>query len=671
MRKLIQHVILSLAVITSGHAAQTVTKPPTMKEWMNLKSVVAPRISPDGRFVAYQLQEPNWDENRLEAELWIASVSSDQSYQLTNARGSSTNARWSPDGKQLAFLSNRDGRQQIYLAAPPSLEALQLTQTDSGINTFEWSADGRRMAFTSTESLPASEVTETDEFRIMGAPPTTAASLWLIDVPLKGAANKPQPERLTRGADFNVGSFSFSPDSQRIAFDATKDTSTSSFMTSDVFVINLADKSVRKIVDSPGFDGTPVWSPDGGRVAYYTTSRAKGAEVFYYTNGLIAVVPAEGGEPRVLTEAFDESPLPVAWSQDGIYFNALERSYQHLYRIDPQTKAIARMSEPYTSVFSMFSFSKDFKQAAFLCADAQSFPEICVSSLEKRFAPRKLTSMQEQFRRWPVATREVVNWKSKDGTPIEGVLAKPKDFDASKKYPLLVTIHTGPSLVDQATIDRDWPYPTELYAERGALVLKVNYRGSTGYGQRFRALLVGNLGLPEYEDIITGVDYLISKGIVDEKRVGAMGYSHGGYIAAFISAYSDRFRAVSAGALVSDWTTYYTNSDSPLWAVQFHRATPWDNPEIYRKTAPLSYIKNARTPTLIQHGELDRRAPIAGAYELYRALQDRNVPVRMIVYKGAGHVPGGLKQLYALMLHNYEWFEQWIWEDKAEGRVPQ
>jgi dipeptidyl aminopeptidase/acylaminoacyl peptidase len=275
--------------------------------------------------------------------------------------------------------------------------------------------------------------------------------------------------------------------------------------------------------------------------------------------------------------------------------------------------------------------------------------------------------MGEQLKGRRLATQEVINWKSKDGTPIEGVLTKPPGFDSSKKYPLLVIIHTGPGLVDQATIDRDLPYPSELYAERGALVLRVNYRGSIGYGQRFRSLLVRSVGLPEYEDIITGVDHLIAQGIVDRDRVGAMGYSHGGYIAAFISAYSDRFRAVSAGALVSDWTTYYTNSDAPEWTVQYLKAKPWDDPDIYRKTAPLTYIKQARTPTLIQHGELDRRAPIAGAYEFYRALLDRNVPVRMIVYKGAGHTPSGLKQIHALMLHNYEWFGQWIWNEKQSG----
>jgi dipeptidyl aminopeptidase/acylaminoacyl peptidase len=678
MRKLIQNIFLSLALIIHAPAyqraatvaaAQSNSASEIIKEWMSLKSVFVPQISPDGRLVAYQLQEANWDENALEAEIWIASVASGESYQLTKGKGSSTNARWSPDGSRLAFISNRDGGRQIYVATPPGVEAVQLTKAESGVTTFEWSPDSRRIAFTANEARTSAAGEETAEFRVVGAAQTFASCLWMIDVPASaGAAGNRQPERLTAGDKLTVNGFSWSPDSRRIAFDAAQSTGPSSFMTSDIFVLNTSDKSVRKIVDARGPDANPLWSPDGKAIAYNTSARGSGDEVFYYTNSYIAIVPADGGAPRVLTEQFDESPALLAWSPDGIYFTALQKTYQHLFRLNPLTKAVARLSEPYPSVFSQFSFSKDFRQAAFISADAAHYPEVYVSTLEKSFSPKRLTMMQEQLKNRRLATREVINWKSQDGTQIEGVLTRPPGFDSSKKYPLLVIIHTGPSLVDQATIDRDFPYPSELYAEKGALVLRVNYRGSIGYGQRFRSLLVRNLGLPEYEDVITGVDHLIAQGIVDRDRVGAMGYSHGGYIAAFISAYSDRFRAVSAGALVSDWTTYYTNSDAPDWALQFLKAAPWDDPDIYRKTAPLTYIKQARTPTLIQHGEFDRRAPVAGAYEFYRALQDRGVPVKMIVYKGAGHTPSGLRQLHALMLHNYEWFSRWIWDENQNDK---
>jgi dipeptidyl aminopeptidase/acylaminoacyl peptidase len=264
----------------------------------------------------------------------------------------------------------------------------------------------------------------------------------------------------------------------------------------------------------------------------------------------------------------------------------------------------------------------------------------------------------------------VIQWKSTDGTPIEGVLIKPAGFDPSRKYPLLVVIHGGPTGVDAPVIRGDRYYPIEMFAAKGALILRPNYRGSAGYGEKFRSLNVRNLGVGDYWDVISGVDHLIALGNVDRDRVGAMGWSQGGYISAFITCSSDRFKAVSVGAGISDWVTYYVNTDIHPFTRQYLKATPWDDAEIYRKTSPISYVKNAKTPTLIQHGELDKRVPIPNAYELRQALEDRGVPVKMIVYKGFGHGIDKPKQQRAVMEQNYEWFSQWIWGDKAaqEGK---
>jgi dipeptidyl aminopeptidase/acylaminoacyl peptidase len=209
----------------------------------------------------------------------------------------------------------------------------------------------------------------------------------------------------------------------------------------------------------------------------------------------------------------------------------------------------------------------------------------------------------------------------------------------------------------------------ERFAARGALVLKPNYRGSAGYGAKFRALNVRDLGVGDYADVISGVDHLVGLGLVDRDRVGAMGWSQGGYISAFITTSSDRFKAVSVGAGISNWMTYYVNTDIHPFTRQYLKATPWDDPEIYRKTSPISYLSTARTPTLIQHGELDRRVPIPNAYELYQGLKDRGVPVKLVVYKGFGHGIDKPKQQRAVMEQNEEWFARWIWGEKpAEGK---
>jgi dipeptidyl aminopeptidase/acylaminoacyl peptidase len=273
--------------------------------------------------------------------------------------------------------------------------------------------------------------------------------------------------------------------------------------------------------------------------------------------------------------------------------------------------------------------------------------------------------VNEQTKQFILGTREVISWKSTDGAVIEGVLIKPADFDRSRKYPLLCIIHGGPTGVDRPVLltpDSRY-YPSDIWAARGALILKVNYRGSAGYGEKFRQLNVRNLGVGDAWDVLSGIDNLIAKGWVDKDKVACMGWSQGGYISAFLTASSDRFAAISVGAGISDWATYYYNTDITPFTINYLGKNPVDDPEIYQKTSPISYIKNARTPTLIQHGELDRRVPIANAYELRQALEDKGVRVEMIVYKGFGHGITKPKAMRAVMNHNLAWFNHFLWND--------
>ncbi len=260
----------------------------------------------------------------------------------------------------------------------------------------------------------------------------------------------------------------------------------------------------------------------------------------------------------------------------------------------------------------------------------------------------------------------MISWKSKDGTTIEGVLTKPQNFDPDKKYPLLCMIHGGPTGVDRpGLLSRGTSYyPIDIWVARGALILRVNYRGSAGYGEEFRLLNKRNLGVGDAWDVISGVDFLIGKGWVDSDKVVSMGWSQGGYISAFLTTSSDRFAAISVGAGLSNWASYYYNTDITPFTVNYLGDDPVDDPEVYQKTSPMSYIKKAKTPTLIQHGENDRRVPIPNAYELRQGLVDRGVPVEMVVYKGFGHGINKPKSQRAVMWHNLAWFNHYLWDDK-------
>ena len=656
----------------TGKAAKaTASTTPTIDQSLEWKSAFNPKISPDGKRAAYEVQKANWEENAFERNLWIVDVATGESHALTSAKKSSTNAAWSPDGKWIAFLSDRpgqikdtpEGKKQLYVISPDGGEAQQLTKVENDVNAFDWAPDSQRIAFSITDPETKALKDRKEkygEYSVVHAD-YQMTHLWTIEIPLAGSAAA-EPKRLTDGDRFSVGEFSWSPDGTRIAFSAQKDPDLISSETADLYLVTVNDGAVKKIVSTPGPDRNPKWSPDGTKIAFET---AAGAKYYYYTNMKIAVVAADGGAPQVLTEAFDEDPGLIGWGPDGIYFAAEQKTYAHLFRLNPSTKAIEKLSAPDHMASFSFSFSQDYRQVAYRAALENQYAEIYSSSIAP-WQGKKSTAMGDQLKGFSLARREVISWKSADGTTIEGVLYTPSDFSMKKKYPLLVVIHGGPTGVDQPIVYPDRYYPIERFVAKGGLVLRPNYRGSAGYGEKFRALNVRNLGVGDYADVISGVDALIAKGWVDKDRVGSMGWSQGGYISAFITASSDRFKAVSVGAGISDWMIYYANTDITPFTLQYLHATPWDDAEIYKKTSPITYIAKARTPTLIQHGENDRRVPIPNAYELRQALEDRGVPVKMVVYKGFGHGITKPKQQRAVMEENEKWFAQYIWGEKPE-----
>jgi dipeptidyl aminopeptidase/acylaminoacyl peptidase len=277
-----------------------------------------------------------------------------------------------------------------------------------------------------------------------------------------------------------------------------------------------------------------------------------------------------------------------------------------------------------------------------------------------------VTNHTAQIATWNGPTNEIIQWKSKDGTIIEGILLKPRDYDPGKKYPLLCVIHGGPTGIDLPDPMPGGVYPMAQWVEKGSLILRVNYRGSAGYGEVFRSLNVRNLGVGDMWDVMSGIDYLNSKGMIDTARMGCMGWSQGGYISAFLTTNTNRFKAISVGAGISNWVTYYVNTDITPFTRQYLQATPWQDMEVYLKTSPMTNINKAVTPTLIQHGEFDKRVPIPNAYELYRGLQDKGVPSKLIVYKGFGHGINKPKERLAALWHNWLWFNEFIFGEKDE-----
>ena len=623
---------------------------PTIDQMLSLRRVNSPNVSPDGRFVAYAVRDTDMVGNAFVTQLWLADVATGRARQLTFGAKSNTSPSWSPDGSKLAFLSERTEKRQVWMLDMRGGEAEKVTANEEGVTAFAWSPDGQSVAFTAPDAEDSLRKDRDKRYGDLERDDDHGhANLWVH------ALGAPRGRRLTKG-DWAVGDFSWSPDGARIAFDHQGNDALAMDSTKDISVVDVANGKMSALVTWRGPDSHPVWSPDGSRIAFETAAESPD---FYYANGMIATVPASGGAPTVLTRDFDEDASLVAWTPGGIWFAANITTAAYLYRLDPASRATARIGPPDGWAGSGWQVTRDGRFMTYVAGDAAHYPEVFFA---KAGDPgRALTKMSDQLQGWTLGTSEVVHWASRDGARIEGVLRKPAGWRAGSRRPLLVVIHGGPTGVSRPSrFAATYVYPVEHWLAKGALVLEPNYRGSAGYGAAFRALNVRNLGVGDAWDVVSGIESLAREGLVDSTRVGVMGWSQGGYISAFLATHeARRFRAISVGAGISDWMTYYVNTDITPFTRQYLKATPWDDPEIYAKTSPITTVREgAGCPVLIQHGGADQRVPTPDARELYRALVDVGVEAKLTVFPGFGHGLSKPKALRAALEENRDWFDE-------------
>jgi dipeptidyl aminopeptidase/acylaminoacyl peptidase len=547
---------LCLAVFLSASSTFGQSKhTPSIEEILNLKYVDSPQISPDGRFIAYELQETNWKDNQFIRQLWLVNVATGRSFQLTHGKQSADEASWSPDGTWLSFVTERNpdavepipvtngevggkpAARQIWLISPEGGEAWQLTKSETDVGRFRWSKDSRYIAFTA--NTPETKSTKDrkekyDDYEVFEKD-YRQNQLWSVDVTEAERNHLPRgASKLITDLSINVSDFAWSPDSAEIAFTATANPLLAFMGNQAIYLLEVSNNNaVKKIVTLPGPYFSPMFSPDGKQLAFLTWL---GQPDFFYANCHIAVVEiakvldksaATLLDVRDLTPKFDEVPSPVEWGPDAIYFTAYQKTMVDLFRINPRTGDIRQIASAEPLVIEGVSFTRDFETMAYVSEDASHMTELYISDVES-FSPKKLTDMTAQVKDWTLGSSEVISWKSQDGTEIEGVLYKPADYDRNRKYPLFVDIHGGPADTSRSTLSpAEYAYPVQLFLAKGALVLKPNYRGSAGYGAAFRSLNVRNLGVGEMWDVMSGVDYLIAQGGVDPNLLCAMGSSWG------------------------------------------------------------------------------------------------------------------------------------------------
>jgi len=647
-----------ILVVVFASAATAQTWEPEMH--LKLKAIGTPRVSPDGKKMVYTVNEAviTADKSEFVTQIWMSTLDTKRNVQLTFGEKSSTNPTWSPDGNWIAFLSNRkDNRNSLYLLNLNGGEAEPLTDLKSAVTNFAWSPDGRSIAFTMAD--PKSEEEEKNDKAKNDSrwvdENVKMSRLYVLAIQ-KGANGKREPRKLTT-ENYNVSGFDWSSDSSHIAFSHTKSPVANYWPTADVSIVEVASAKVTVLANTAAAEFSPLYSPDGNSIAVVASDNPPR----WAQSSVIQIFPATGGQPKNLVASFDGQPSIAGWSADGkrIYFSEAKGTGTQIYSLDVAANRIDEIKTT-PAVFSAINLNRSATTFSFVRQTPDTPGDAFVASATD-FRPVQITRVNGEIKTPPVGRTEVITWTSKDGKQIEGLLTYPVGYQTGQRVPLILNIHGGPAGVFQQTfIGGRGAYALAAFASHGYAILRPNPRGSSGYGTEFRRANLRDWGFGDYHDLMTGVDRVIEMGVADPDRLGVMGWSYGGFMTSWIVTQTQRFKAASAGAPVTNLMSFNGTADIPSFIPDYFGGQFWEVMDIYQKHSPIFNVKGVTTPTMIQHGEADIRVPISQGYEFYNALKVKGVPTRMLVLPRQPHGPNEPKMQLAAMKANLEWFEKFI-----------